>query len=137
MPTQYILTWKTTDSDEVKTLPPFVVADEAQKALRNVKRRVKTVAESVVLETVEVNVPVEEPPVVTMPTWMTFRSVADMLNVRYQQVYQKMQQERIRCERRAPTEGKRVLWCANVEDVKGWMERRAMYFNHALVEVVE
>lgn len=114
-----------TINSDVKT-EVFTDEAEAKKAIRNIKRRKGFVDGSFSIvhsddEVVEQTVDVEEP-------YVTFRTVANFLNVRYQQVYQKMTQMKIRCERRQL--GKRVVWTANLNDVNNiWLVRRQQYLS--------
>ena len=114
-----------TINSDVKT-EVFTDEAEAKKAIKNIKRRKGFVDGSFSIvhsddEVVEQTVDVEEP-------YVTFRTVANFLNVRYQQVYQKMTQMKIRCERRQL--GKRVVWTANLNDVNNiWLVRRQQYLS--------
>lgn len=114
-----------TINSDVKT-EVFTDEAEAKKAIRNIKRRKGFVDGSFSIvhsddEVVEQTVDVEEP-------YVTFRTVANFLNVRYQQVYQKMTQMKIRCERRQL--GERVVWTANLNDVNNiWLVRRQQYLS--------
>lgn len=101
---------------------------EAKKFVKNVKRRKGFVSDSLVIAQLDDEVVEEKVSVEDEDVYVTFRTVANFLNVRYQQVYQKMTQQKIRCERRQL--GKRVVWTASLKDVNEiWLIRRNQYLS--------
>lgn len=101
---------------------------EAKKFVKNVKRRKGFVSDSLVIAQLDDEVVEEKVSVEDEDVYVTFRTVANFLNVRYQQVYQKMTQQKIRCERRQL--GKRIVWTASLKDVNEiWLIRRNQYLS--------
>lgn len=114
--------------NDVVSNEEFSDENEAKKFVKNVKRRKGFVSDSLVIAQLDDEVVEEKVSVEDEDVYVTFRTVANFLNVRYQQVYQKMTQQKIRCERRQL--GKRVVWTASLKDVNEiWLIRRNQYLS--------
>ena len=98
-----------------------IATESAKKLVKNIKRRKGVDKDSVAIVAHEVIV--EEKPVEDTDGYMLFKDVANHLGVRYQQVFQKHVQNKLRSRR---LNGK---WYACCECVDVWQERRMRYLS--------
>ena len=142
-----------TKNNEVVT-ETFETIEAAQAAVKNIKRR-KGVANVEIMEVIETAAVVEaeaileaafdggveaeeafltEEDEVVNTRFFIFANIASQLNVRYQQVWQRMQAGKLEAVKVA--KGKRMVWAGKESDIETWAAERKVYFDRRNARLV-